>query len=139
MYLSTDKFILALRRFVSSRGCPSIIYYNNGSNFVGSKSCLKNILLEKLKTHFTSISRKFIPPAALWWDRFWEKMVRLMKRILRKVLSRTSFELDEENFTDKDHFSIIPEDDPGRVTILDSINTSTRFQRIAQPLHRFQG
>ena len=36
--LSTDSFILALRRFISRRGHPKTIISDNGSNFVGAKS-----------------------------------------------------------------------------------------------------
>ncbi|GFX63184.1 integrase catalytic domain-containing protein [Trichonephila clavipes] len=54
--LSTDNFILALKRFFSRRGRPSVIDSDNGSNFVGTENCLWNINLERLKTSFPSIS-----------------------------------------------------------------------------------
>ena len=34
--LSTDSFILALKRFIARRGQPKVMYSNNGSNFTGA-------------------------------------------------------------------------------------------------------
>ncbi|GFX05535.1 integrase catalytic domain-containing protein [Trichonephila clavipes] len=41
--LSTESFILALRRFISRRGRPFTIYSDNGKNLVGTSNELKNI------------------------------------------------------------------------------------------------
>ncbi|GFV61972.1 integrase catalytic domain-containing protein [Trichonephila clavipes] len=77
------------------KGRPSVIYSDNGSNFIGTENCLRNINLESLKTSFPSISWKFIPPGAPWWGGFWERLIGLLKRILRKVLGRTSLDYQE--------------------------------------------
>ncbi|GBM13377.1 hypothetical protein AVEN_45202-1 [Araneus ventricosus] len=66
MSLSTDNFILALRRFIARRGRPSIIYSDNGTNFIGMDNSLKTINLRRLETSFTPITWKLIPPAAPW-------------------------------------------------------------------------
>ena len=42
--MSTDSFILALRRFKSRRGHPESIPIDNGSNFVGAERELKDSL-----------------------------------------------------------------------------------------------
>ena len=34
--LSTDSFILALKRFIARRGQPKVMYSNNGLNFTGA-------------------------------------------------------------------------------------------------------
>ncbi len=39
--LTTDAFVAALRRFVARRGCPTLIWSDHGSNFVGAKRELK--------------------------------------------------------------------------------------------------
>ncbi|GBO05632.1 hypothetical protein AVEN_208559-1 [Araneus ventricosus] len=56
MSLSTDNFILALRRFIARRGRPSIIYSDNGTNFIGMDNSLKTINLRRLETSFTPIT-----------------------------------------------------------------------------------
>lgn len=43
--LSTEVFIVTLRRFVSKRGCPSTIMSNNGTNFVGANNTLRELRL----------------------------------------------------------------------------------------------
>ncbi|XP_055935619.1 uncharacterized protein LOC129965604 [Argiope bruennichi] len=41
--LSTQGFLLGFRRFIARRGRPSIIYSDNGSNFVGSNNLFESI------------------------------------------------------------------------------------------------
>ncbi|GBM97524.1 hypothetical protein AVEN_73475-1, partial [Araneus ventricosus] len=95
MSLSTDNFILALRRFIARRGRPSTIYSDTGTNFIGMDNSLETINLRRSETSFTPITSKFIPPAAPWWGGFWERLICLLKRILRKVLVRTSLNYQE--------------------------------------------
>ena len=42
--LSTNAFILSLRRFISRRGKPKMIYCDNGTNFVGANNELNRML-----------------------------------------------------------------------------------------------
>ena len=41
--LTTEAFIAALRRFEARRGCPSLIWSDNGTNFVGANRELKEL------------------------------------------------------------------------------------------------
>ena len=94
---STDNFILGFTRFIARRGRPSIVYCDQGTNFVGAKNLLKNINIDQIRSlnKFSPIEWKFIPPAAPWWGGFWERLIGIMKRILRKVLGKSSLNYDE--------------------------------------------
>jgi hypothetical protein len=86
--LTTEVFIAALRRFVARRGRPSIIYSDNGLNFVGCSNALKNVDWVKI-TEYATVSEirwKFNPPTAAWWGGFWERMIGVVKQLLRSVL-----------------------------------------------------
>ncbi|XP_035210830.1 uncharacterized protein LOC118185140 [Stegodyphus dumicola] len=67
--LSTDAFLLSLRRFVARRGRPRIIYSDNGTNLRGAQRELSNIDWEKVlrQTAIQRIIWKFNPPTAAWW------------------------------------------------------------------------
>ncbi|GFT33267.1 integrase catalytic domain-containing protein [Trichonephila clavipes] len=83
--LSTECFILALRRFIARRGRPTTIYSDNGKNLVGTANLLQKIDWKKIE-NFASEKRitwKFSPPAAPWWGGFWERLMGLLKSILR--------------------------------------------------------
>lgn len=67
--LSTDNFILAIRRFIARRGRPATIYSDNGKNFVGTSNALQTINWEKIEDFAITkkIQWKFSPPSAPWW------------------------------------------------------------------------
>jgi len=88
--MTTDSFILALRRFISRRGHPKTMWSDNGLNFVGAKNELYNILAklnEKKINDFlvNKSSWKFIPPNSLWMGGAWESIVKITKRALETV------------------------------------------------------
>ena len=90
--LSTDSFIMALRRFISRRGAPSHIHSDNGTNFVGAAKELKEALAEldqeKISGYLTSKETRwtFIPPYAPHMGGSWERMVRSIKTALKATL-----------------------------------------------------
>ncbi|GFS99801.1 integrase catalytic domain-containing protein [Trichonephila clavipes] len=67
--VSTESFLLGLRRFIARRGRPSVIYSDNGTNFKGAYRLYQKVNLEKLKNveELNPISWKFIPPQVPWW------------------------------------------------------------------------
>ncbi|GFW97570.1 integrase catalytic domain-containing protein [Trichonephila clavipes] len=95
--ISTESFLLGLRRFIVRRGRPSVIYSDNGTNFKGAYRLYHKVNLEKLKNveELNPISWKFIPPQAPWWGGFWERFIGLVKRTLRKTLGKTSLNHEE--------------------------------------------
>ena len=94
--LSTDRFLQALRRFVARRGRCSDLYSDNGTNFVGARNKLQEILrLLKEKDHHDKVSRfcteegihwHFSPPSGPHFGGLWEAAVRSAKHHLLRVL-----------------------------------------------------
>lgn len=88
--LSTNNFLQCLRRFVSRRGRPSVVYSDNGTNFVGLENSVKNLDWTAI-AEYSSVHRikwYFNPPSAPWWGGFWERLVGVLKGLLRKTLGR---------------------------------------------------
>ena len=101
--LSTDAFILALRRFVARRGMPKCIVSDNGTNFVGAstelKECLNSWNQEQIQDDLLqrSIEWKFNPPLAPHFGGVWERIVRSVKTVLRAILGNQCVHLDTLN------------------------------------------
>ncbi|GBN95266.1 hypothetical protein AVEN_15509-1 [Araneus ventricosus] len=64
--LTTDTFLQTFHRFVARRGKPSIIYTDNGTNFVGACNALASIDFNEVSRQGADerIIWKFIPPGA---------------------------------------------------------------------------
>lgn len=102
--LSTASFISALKRFLSRRGPVSILYSDNGTNFVGSNTYLKelyNFLNNEFRPRFeeelteSRIKWKFIPPASPHFGGCWESMVKIIKSHLFKVIGKQLLSYEE--------------------------------------------
>ncbi|XP_018403170.1 PREDICTED: uncharacterized protein LOC108780080 [Cyphomyrmex costatus] len=95
--LSMEGFFEALRRFIARRGRPSIIYSDNGRNFVGASNLLKRINWKKIARHgaINEIEWYFNPPSAAWWGGWWERLIRILKDLLKRTLGRTSLNYEE--------------------------------------------
>ncbi|GFS50354.1 integrase catalytic domain-containing protein [Trichonephila clavipes] len=91
--ISTQSFLLALRRFISRRGRVKTIYSYNGTNFVGLNNELQNIDWSAIIAHsdFKRISWHFNPPTTAWWER----VVRMPKELLKRNLGKASLQYDE--------------------------------------------
>jgi hypothetical protein len=92
--LTTDSCIMAIRRFIARRGCPSSIYSDNGTNFTGANSELKKSLQDMDQDKLDGFCQKqsirwyFNPPAAPHMGGSWERMVKSVKVALGDTLSR---------------------------------------------------
>ncbi len=101
--LYTEEFLAALRRFCGRRGKSVAIYSDNGSNFVGTNSELREIqqLLSRSSqslSHFcrdSGISWNFIPPLTPHFGGLWEAGVKSMKMPMRKVLTPHALQFHE--------------------------------------------
>ncbi|XP_054715419.1 uncharacterized protein LOC129224899 [Uloborus diversus] len=95
--MSTESFILALRRFVARRGRIVVLYTDNGLSFVGTNNVLWTLDWNKISSYSTTrqISWKFVPPTAAWWGGWWERMVGMLKDLLRRMLGKSSVNYEE--------------------------------------------
>ena len=103
--LTTEAFIACLRRFVSRRGAPSLIWSDHGSNFVGAARELKSLfkfLRDQKTQHAISdflstrgITWKFIPPQAPHFGGIWEAAVKSMKTHLKKIVGNVKLTFEE--------------------------------------------
>lgn len=101
--LSTDSFLLALRRFVSRRGLPLHIYSDNGTNFVGANASLRE-LGSFLRTNSNDIlaataakgiTWHFIPGHSPHFGGLWEAGVKSAKHHLRRVVGNALLTFEE--------------------------------------------
>lgn len=89
--LSASSTILALRRMMARRGVPTVIYTDNGTNFVGAERELKDALKtlpDNLRSHpsAANIVWKKIAPGNPASGGAWERMVGCVKAALRVTL-----------------------------------------------------
>lgn len=106
--LSTTGFLNAFKRFIARRGCPSDMYSDNGTNFVGANNELKDLAnLLKNENHRAkvadylgnqSITWHFTPAYSPHFGGLWEAGVKSAKTHLRKVIG-TSLLTFEELYT----------------------------------------
>ena len=102
--LTTEAFIAALRRFVARRGCLALIWSDHSSNFVGTKSELKELqsLLDRATQGAVSdfcstcnIQWKFIPERAPHFGGIWESAVKGVKTHLKRIVSPVKLTSEE--------------------------------------------
>ncbi|XP_055613292.1 uncharacterized protein LOC129759791 [Uranotaenia lowii] len=97
---STPRFIQALRRFIARRGKCCNMYSDNGTNFVGARNTMKELIkMLKTRTHHDEIQNEcienginwhFIPPGSPHFGGLWEAAVRSAKKHLLRVLGTSS-------------------------------------------------
>jgi len=105
--LDTDSFILALRRFIATRGSISSIRSDNGRNFVGAVNEFKQALKEfddtKISSYLHSescdwITWNFNTPEASHMGGVWERQIRTVRGILTSLLKSHNQVLNDESF-----------------------------------------
>ena len=103
--LTAEAFIAALRRFVARRGCPSLIWSDHGTNFVGANRELRefNVFLSSQITQgaiseFCSshnIEWKYIPERSPHFGGLWESAVKSVKNHLKCIVSPVKLPFEE--------------------------------------------
>ena len=105
--MDTDSFILALRRFISTRGRIRTLRSDNGSNFVGADNEFKKALKEMdhtkigkfLQTEMCDwINWEKNTPTASHMGGIWERQIRTVRSILSSLLKSHDQVLNDESF-----------------------------------------
>ena len=89
--MDTSSCVMGIERFIARRGTPSVIWSDNGTNFVGAEKELLNCIQswngqappELAKKGF---KWKFNPPAAPHQGGSWERLVRCCKRVFYAII-----------------------------------------------------
>nr|XP_055074008.1 uncharacterized protein LOC129453697 [Misgurnus anguillicaudatus] len=89
--MDTDAFLMALRRFIGRRGKPAELYSDQGTNFRGGNTELKEAfsqLSDDLQQQLAQqqISFHFNPPSAPHFGGVWEREIRSVKAALYTTL-----------------------------------------------------
>lgn len=90
--LTSDSFIMALRRMASRRSWPKYLYSDNATNFRGAdvelQKSIQDLDIDILRREALNYGTiwKFIPPASPHWGGAWERLIRSVKTSLRIIL-----------------------------------------------------
>ena len=87
--MSVEQFILALRRFISRRGCPQRIVSDNAKTFKGANKLLQNLFKDEEVKKFLVMKRIEwinILSKAPWYGGVYERLIKSVKRCLKKTL-----------------------------------------------------
>ena len=103
--LTSEAFIAALRRFVARRGCPTLIWSDNGTDFVRANRLLKEIyeFLSQEDTGRTvtdvcstlGIEWRFIPEHGPHFSGLWEAAVKSVKTHLHRIMGEVKLTFEE--------------------------------------------
>ena len=100
--MTTELFIMALRRFVSRRGVPRKVFSDNAQQFHLAKSTLQlaweqTVADEATLNYAASVGVEwiFIVQLSPWMGGFYERMVGNVKKALRKCIGRSVLSLIE--------------------------------------------
>ena len=103
--LTSEALVATLRRFVARRGCPTLIWSDNGTNFVGANHELKEMyeflsrkdVRDAIANSCVSlgVEWKFIPEHSPHFGGLWEAAVKSMKKHLRRVVGDVKLTFEE--------------------------------------------
>ena len=96
--MSTEQFLLALRRFIGRRGTPNLLISDNAKNFKGASKFLKKLFKSSEVKQFFATKRiewSFNLSKAPWYGSIYERLIKSVKRCAKKVLRNAKVTLDE--------------------------------------------
>lgn len=91
--LTTEAFLAALRRFIARRGRCSKIVSDRGTNFVGAKRELAQLMQAASETE--NIVWSFNPPSAAHFGGIWEANIKSVKTHLTRILGEQILSYEE--------------------------------------------
>ena len=101
--LSTDHFIMALKRFIARRGRSQRIHSDNETSFVGAnnelRKCIEQLDEERIQNFCApkEIELKFHPPSAPHFGGAWGRLVQCTSKTLTAILdARFFFDLGDD-------------------------------------------
>ena len=95
--LSTNSFMLGLKRFVARCDQLKVMYSDNGTNCVKIEDLFKSLNCTKI-TREASIFRiqwKYNPATVTWWGGWWDQVIQMVKKLLKRVLGTASLKNEE--------------------------------------------
>ena len=105
--LTSESFIACLRRFISRRGKPTLIWSDHGTNFVGAKRVLQELFEFLQKNTTTQVISNFCSSQGIKWDfipertphfgGLWEAAVKSLKTHLFRIVGDTKLTFEELN------------------------------------------
>lgn len=91
--LSSEAFIAALRRFIARRGRCNIIHSDCGTNFVGAKNQLSELMRDAAEQN--KVEFRFNPPSAPHFGGVWEIQIKAAKALLYRTVGIQCFTFEE--------------------------------------------
>lgn len=101
--LTTDATLIALKKFMLSKGTPKVIYSDNGTNFVGAANKIKSVCEQWNKILLKSgilnfpIEWKFSPARASHFNGAVEIMVKLNRKLFYNTLDMTKTKMHQHD------------------------------------------
>jgi hypothetical protein len=94
-------FVNAFRRFTARFTCPSVVWSDNGTNFVAAKKFIEPAWTFKNSSNVAQLIRdnkikwNFITEKSPWKGGLWERLIGLVKINLRHAIGRRILYIDE--------------------------------------------
>ena len=89
--MNCEEFLISLKRFITARGRPAVIYSDNAKTFIAASQWIKKVRKEeKLYDYLAQheVKWRFNLSRASWWGGWFERVIGLVKQALYKVIGK---------------------------------------------------